>query len=314
METRFKVAAAHVAPVYLDADASVAKACDRIAEAGREGVRLLVFPEVFVPGFPYWINCYPPLLQAGLNRRYQQTSITVPGPEIARVQAAAKEAAVAVVLGISERDQGTCYNTQVFIERDGSLLGIHRKLQPTYAERFIWGQGDGSTLSVFDSSVGRLGGLACWEHTMNLARQALVLQGIQIHAAAWPSLSTMAGFEGVADAQIEALMKNHALTGQCFVVAASSPVTGEMLELMERELGPQQLTGIGGGWSAVIHPFTPCLAGPHVGAEEKLVIAEIDLAQIADVKLFVDSAGHFSRPEVLSLNFDAEEKTPLRRV
>ncbi len=125
----------------------------------------------------------------------------MPGPEIARVQAAAKEAAVAVVLGISERDQGTCYNTQVFIERDGSLLGIHRKLQPTYAERFIWGQGDGSTLSVFDSSVGRLGGLACWEHT-----------------------------------------------------------------------------------------------------------------KIADVKLFVDSAGHYSRPEVLSLNFDAGAKTPLRRV
>lgn len=309
METCFKVAAAHVAPVYMDVDRSIDKACAWVAEAGRQGVKLLVFPEVFVPGFPYWINGYPPIAQVGLNRRYQDASIEVPGPEIDRVQAAAREAGVAVVLGISERMKRgrTCFNSMVFIDTDGSLLGVHRKLQPTFAERYIWGQGDGSTLKVFDSRLGRIGGLACWEHTMNLARQALVLQGEQIHAGAWPSLSTMAGFEAVADSQIEAMMKNHAITGQCFVVCASSPVSEEMVAFMERELGPQSCTRAGGGWSAVIHPFTPCLAGPHLGSEEKLLVAEIDLDQISDVKLFVDSAGHYSRPEILSLKVDTTD-------
>ena len=309
MSPAFKVAAAHAAPVYMDVERGIDKVCAWIAEAGRQQVRLLVFPEVFIPGFPYWINAYPPLIQAGLNRRYQDCSIEVPGPEIERVQAAAREAGVAVVLGFSERMKRgrTCYNAMAFIDVDGTLLGVHRKLQPTYAERYIWGQGDGSTLKVFDSQVGRIGGLACWEHTMNLARQALVQQGLQIHAGCWPALSTLAGFEAVADAQIEAMMKNHALTGQCFVVVASSPVTPEMLAFMERELGPQAYTAAGGGWSAVIHPFTPLLAGPHLGSDEKLLIADIDLQQISDVKLFVDSAGHYARPEILSLRVDTTD-------
>lgn len=310
MDRIFKVAAAHMAPVFLDPEATIDKVCTCVAQAGAEGIRLVVFPEVLVPGFPYWINLYPPLLQLGLTRRYQDASITVPGPEIARVQAAARRAGVAVALGISERASGgrTCYNSIAFIERDGRLLGVHRKLQPTFVERTVWGQGDGSTLFVLDSSVGRLGGLACWEHTMNLARQALVLQGIEVHAAAWPGLSTLAGFTDVVDGQIEAMMKNHALTGQCFVVCASSPVTQEMLDVMADAIAPQALMGAGGGWSAIVHPFTALLAGPHTGSEEKLVSAEIDLDQIKDVKVFVDGAGHYSRPEILHLVIDTEPK------
>lgn len=304
-----KVAAVHAAPIPLDTPATVEKACGLIAEAGERGVRLLVFPEVFVPGFPYWINCYPPLLQTRLNRRYAEASVVVPGAETEAIAEAAARARCAIVLGVSERAGGTCYNAQVFIDSDGRFLGKHRKLQPTYAERYIWGQGDGSTLRVWDSSVGRIGGLACWEHTMNLARQALVVQGIQIHAGAWPALGTLAGFEEIFDIQVEAMSRNHALTGQCFVIVAQDMVTSTVLDLMEGELGPQDLVKAGGGWSAVIHPWGSLLAGPHTGSEETLLTADINLGDIGDVKAFVDGAGHYSRPEILSLRVDREPKT-----
>lgn len=308
-----KVAAAHIAPVLMDVEASVRKACEWIQRAGEESVDLLVFPEVFLPGFPYWINCYPPLTHAAMTVPYQQMSLRTDGPELAAIAGAAKEADVAVVMGFSERagDSGTCYNSLAFIERDGAMLGVRRKLQPTFAERTVWGQGDASTLFVLEMAAGRVGGLSCWEHTMYLARQALVVQNEQIHAGLWPSLSTLAGFETTADTQIEAMMRSHAIMAQCFVVCASSPVTPAMLDVMHAAMGSQELMHAGGGWSAVIHPFTPYLAGPHTGEEETLVAAEIDLDDIAGAKMFVDGAGHYSRSELLRLYIDDEAKTPI---
>ena len=307
-----RLAAAHVAPEYLDVDATVDKACSWIADAGTQDVDVLVFPEVFLPGFPYWINCYPPLVQVGLHVRYSAASVTVPGPEIDRLRAAARAAAVNVVIGVNERDGGTLYNTQVFLSAEGELLGKHRKLQPTYAERTIWGQGDASTLSVWPTSVGRVGGLVCWEHTMNLARHALVGQGEQIHAGSWPGLSTTAGFVDTFDSQVEAMSKNHAITGQCFVVVAGSPVTPEMLTELSDALGPQELVTEGGGWSAIIRPDTTYLAEPHIGPEERLVVADAELAEIQVMKVFVDSVGHFSRKELLQLVVDDRPKDAVR--
>lgn len=238
---------------------------------------------------------------------------------MAAIQDACRRTGVAISLGVSERMGGgghTLFNSQVTVDSDGTVLGVHRKLQPTYVERMVWAQGDGSTLCNFPlASLGwNLGGLACWEHTMNGARQALIEQGQHIHAGAWPALSTMAGFEGVADAQIEALMKAHALTAQVFVVAASNYVDETCLAWMKENLGEQEFVKEGGGWSAVLHPFCAFLGGPHTGAEERLVQGEVDFAQMGAVKVWIDAAGHYQRPEVLQFAFDkrpmwADEKT-----
>lgn len=309
--TVWTVAAVHAAPVLLDAEATIDKACGFVAEAGERGIDLLVFPEVFVPGFPYWINLYPPADLFGMHARYRGASVEVPGPLVARVQDAARQAGVNVVLGVSERDGGTLYNTQVHIDDEGTLLGIHRKLQPTYAERFVWGQGDASTLSVFETRLGRVGGLACWEHTMNLARQALIVQGEQVHAGAWPGLQTHRGMEESFDLQVEAMSRTHALTGQCFVVVAQNPLTDDMVALMEAELGPQTIQPAGGGWSAILNPDGTTAAGPHTGPEECLLAAEIDLTAIEGVHALLDANGHFSRRDVLRLWVDDEPKTTL---
>lgn len=310
MARTHRVGAAHAAPVFMDAAGSVAKACQLIETAGREGVELLVFPEVFVPGFPYWINLYPPALQKSAIARYHDQSLEADGPELAAVRQASARAGVAAVLGFSERSRGgrTCYNSQAYIDRDGTLLGIHRKLQPTSAERTVWGQGDGSTLKVWDAAIGRLGGLICWEHTMNLARQTLVVQGIEIHAASWPSLSGLRGFEEIFDVQVESLMRAHALSGQCFVITAEAPTSPEAIGWMEREIGPQSLMAAGGGRSAIFHPFCRTLAGPHGGADERIVAADIDLDDLRLAKVSVCGAGHYARSEVLSLVVDDRPK------
>lgn len=304
----FNVAAVHAAPVGLDTEATIDKACALIAQAGREGVALVVFPEAFVPGFPYWINLYPPSKQFPMHAVYRDASVEVPGPQIARVQDAARDASVNVVLGVSERDGGTLYNAQVHIDEHGALLGRHRKLQPTYAERFVWGTGDGSTLSVFDTRLGRVGGLICWEHMMNLARQALIVDGVQIHAAAWPGLGSQHGMEESFDVQVEALSRTHAVTGQCFVVVAQNPLTQEMVDAMESVLGPADGQSVGAGWSAIFGPDGMTVAGPHTGAEEKLVAAAVDLAAIERAYALIDARGHYSRRDVLRLWMDREAK------
>jgi nitrilase len=309
--TKLKVAAVHAAPVLLDRNATVEKICALIDEAGRQGVRLMVFPEVFLPGMPYWINLYPPITQIPMNVRYSAESVEVPGPELKRVQQAARRAGTYVVLGVSEREGSTLYNTQVTIDDAGRLLGKHRKLQPTFTERYIWAQGDGSTLHVWDTPIGKLGGLICWEHTMDLARHALILKGIQIHAASWPTYSTLAGWTEVFDPQVDAMSRAHAVCAQCFVIVAQNPVTQGMLDTITSALGPQQLMTTGGGWSGIVRPMGVMAEGPHIGLEEKLVITEIDLSEIAVLKSMVDSAGHYSRREILRLVIDAEPKCSL---
>lgn len=295
----------------MDKTATIMKTIHLIEQAGKNDIKLLVFPETFIPGYPYFIECYPPLTQVAALAKYAEESVVVSpnGPDMLAIQSACRRTGVAINLGISERmaEGHTLFNSQVIIDSDGTILGVHHKIQPTYVERIVWAQGDGSTLRNWRlNSLGwNLGGLACWENTMNGARQALIMQKQHIHAGAWPALSTMAGFEAVADAQIEALMKTHALTAQVFVICASNYVDESCLEWMGQNLGEQDFVKAGGGWSAVLHPFCNFLAGPHTGAEERLVQGELDFSQLGAVKVWIDAAGHYQRPEILKFNVDS---------
>lgn len=311
MSTRFNAAAAHAAPVLLDKSATLDKVCALIAEAGRSDVRLLAFAETFVPGYAYWLGVYPAMAQQAVMLEYAAQSVSIAAGELAPVLEACARHRVNVVLGLSERDGGTLYNSQAFIDEHGRLLGVRRKLQPTMSERYVWGQGDGSTLKVYDMPVGKVGGLICGEHSMNLARHALILQHEQIHVSSWPTFATLKGREAWFDPHVDALSKVHAYTGSCFVIVAQDPITQANLDRIERLLGPQDVFKAGGARSAIYGPGEEFVAAPHTGLEEKLVIGEIDLGRIRAAKLQHDSAGHYARAEILRLVIDTEPKTPL---
>ncbi|HHE42051.1 MAG TPA: carbon-nitrogen hydrolase family protein [Dehalococcoidia bacterium] len=302
----YRVAAVQAAPVFLDRDATVDKACRLIKEVAASGASLAVFPETWIPGYPVWTNAdsrwnYRPAKEA--YSLLYRNAVDVPGRVVDRLCEAAGAARVAVVMGVHERSAtGTLYNSMIFIDRDGRFLGKHRKLVPTYHERMIWGRGDGSTLSVFDTELGRLGGLVCWEHWMPLARYALYATGEQVHAAVWPS----------ATETFLLACRAMAFEGRLYVVVAASYLTRSMLPPAfplkgEMESFSEELC-IGG--SAVVGPDGRFLAGPVYGGET-IVYADIDLGRLAGEKLLLDVAGHYSRPDVFSLHINRRRQEPL---
>lgn len=305
MFPKYKVAAVQAAPVFLNREATAEKACRLIEEAASQGAALVVFPETWVPGYPFWTNAvsrwdYPPVKR--VYSRLYKNAVDIPGPVTERLGEAARKASVFLAIGVHERTpSGTLYNTIAFIGGDGQLLGKHRKLVPTYHERMVWAHGDGSTLRVFDTDIGHLGGLICWEHWMPLARYALYSQGEQIHASLWPSAG-----------ETWLLACRHmAHEGRLFVIVSCSYFTKAMLppdfELMkEMESFPEVLSK---GGSAVIGPDAKYLAGPVYDCEI-ILYADIDLERIIEEKQTLDVVGHYARPEVFRLLINRREMTP----
>jgi len=300
-----RVAAAHVAPVYLDRDATVKKACCLIVEAGRGGADLVVFPEVFIPGYPYWIWTKTTREGGPLFVELFDNAVEVPGAATEAIGKAAKKAGVFVVMGMTERESGTLYNTLLYFDNAGKIIGKHRKLVPTMSERVVWGRGDGSDLEVFDTPLGKLSGLICWEHTMDLTRYALIAQGEQIHFSVWPGISAVTNDPNceIFDAVAECACRHHAVAAQSFVVCVMTPVAQDSVDKLGFSDRPDMMT-TGGGWTAVIAPNGQIIAGPHTGAEEKLLTCDIDLGQIAFAKFACDSAGHYARPDVFTLHIN----------
>ncbi|GAB37548.1 carbon-nitrogen hydrolase family protein [Gordonia sputi] len=309
----FKVAAVQAQPVWFDAAKTVDKTVSIIAEAARNGCELVAFPEVFIPGYPYHIWVDSPL--AGMAKfavRYHENSLTMDSPHVQRLFDAARDHNIAVVVGISERDGGSLYMTQLVIDADGQLVARRRKLKPTHVERSVYGEGNGSDISVYDMPFARLGALNCWEHFQTLTKYAMYSMHEQVHVAGWPGMSLyqpeVPAF-GV-DAQLTAT-RMYALEGQTFVVCTTQVVTPEAHEFFCDNDEQRKLIGRGGGFARIIGPDGRDLATPLAEDEEGILYADIDLSAITLAKQAADPVGHYSRPDVLSLNFNQRRTTPV---
>ena len=305
-ERKFRVAAAQAAPVFLDRSATVEKACRLIEQAANAGARLVVFPEAFIPGYPDWVwvvpNSNAPMLNE-LYARLVENAVTIPDESTRLLGQAARAAGIHVAIGLHERNaeasNSSLYNTLLFIGDAGEILGKHRKLVPTGAERLVWAQGDGSTLQSLDTVLGRLGGLICWENYMPLARQALWNEGVEILVTpTWDKSDNWI-----------ASLKHIAREGGAFVVNCCMSI--RMADVPDeyefKSLYPGEREWINVGRSCVIDPRGEIVAGP-LEAEEGLVITEIDLGEIPAAKRLFDAAGHYARADV----FDFSVRRPRR--
>ena len=215
--TIVRAAAVQMSPVLYSREGTVEKVVDKIAQLGRHDVQFATFPETIVPYYPYFSFVQRPFELNTEHLRLIDQAVTIPSPEIDAIADAARQAGIVVSIGVTERDGGTLYNTQLLFDADGTLLQRRRKILPTFHERMIWGRGDASGLTAVDSAVGRIGQLACWEHYYPLARYALIADGEQIHSAMWPG-----SFGGPLFAeQTEISVRNHALESGSFVVNAT---------------------------------------------------------------------------------------------
>lgn len=311
---RFKAAAVQAAPVFLDADATVAKACSLIAEAARNGARIVAFPEVFVPGYPYWSWITDPVTGSAWFEKLAKSSILIPGPEIDRLRDAAREAGIYVVIGVNERSPvswGAIYNTLVFIGPDGALLGKHRKLVPTWAEKLTWTGGDGSSLRVYDTAIGPLGALACGENTNTLARFALLAQGELVHVASYISLPVAPADYDMAEA-IRLRASAHCFEGKVFTIVSCSTISEEIIKAMETVVpdARRRLERKSSAFSGIIGPDGRVVGEPLID-DEGIVYAEIDLNRCIQPKQMHDIVGHYNRFDIFDLQVNRRALGPL---
>lgn len=307
---KFKAAAIQTAPVFLDREATVEKACRLIEEGADNGAKLIAFPEVYIPAYPYWNRFDNPYRGKKYFGELVKNAVEVPSPSTERLCQCARKADAYVVIGINEKvpeTLGTLYNTNLLIDRKGKILGAHRKLVPTFIEKITWGGGDGHTLRVYDTDCGKVGMLNCGENTNSLARFALIAQGEQVHVANYPGMPM--GDESRFDIRhaIEIRSAAHAFEGKLFNVVSCSIFSKEMADLLGDTEEKRRMVSKGSnGLTAIYGPDGKHLAGPMDPNEEGMVIAEIDIEQIIEQKLQHDIAGHYNRFDVLSLNLNRQ--------
>lgn len=295
-----RVAAVQAAPVFLDLSASVEKACKFIRQAGQSGARIIVLPEAFLPGAPYWAWVYGMREAMPYNVTLFENSVTVPDAHTDELGRAAHDANAWVVIGVNERENKTLYNTLLYYDDSGKLVGKHRKFKPTGAEKLVWGEGDGSTHQLYETPFGKLGGLICGEHTMQLPGYTLAAMGEKIHAAAW------IGF-GTADVSLnEICSRYYAIANNCFVISSQSVVGQDIYELV-----PSPHLRKGQTWSAIIEMGTgKVLTTPLGPDEEGILVADLDLAGATANYFLHETTGHY-RPKEFSVLFDARARPTL---
>jgi nitrilase len=304
----FTIAAVQASPVFLDREKTVAKACKLIAEAAKQGARLIVFPEAFVPTYPDWVWALPPGEMGQANALYAElleNSVDIPGDATAKLCAAARKAKAIVAIGVNERNAeasgASLYNTLLYIDAQGEIMGRHRKLVPTGAERLVWAQGDGSTLEAFDTPLGKLGGLICWENYMPLARYAMYAWGTQIYLApTWDRGKTWT-----------ATLQHIAREGRTYVAGCCMALRKD--DIPDRYEVKQRYTDewINIGDSAIVDPEGNIIAGPS-RAKEEVLYAEVDPSMTRRSHAIFDVAGHYGRPDVFELIVHQDPRPMLR--
>lgn len=309
----FKAATVQASPIYLNAELTVRKACDLIKEAARNGARLVAFPEVFIPAYPYWSWIMSPTEGSAFFERLYHNSIDIDGSEVQILCQAAKLNDCYIVIGLNERGPkktGTLYNTNITISPSGEILGRHRKLVPTWAEKLTWSGGDGSTLTVHDTDIGMLGTLACGENTNPLARFTLMAQGEQVHIANYIGLPTAPKDYNMAEA-IKLRGMTHSFEGKIFTIISCSAVSEEIILEMEKFVpnARELLTRKNGAFSGVIDP-NGNLIGEGLIDDEGIVYAEIDLNRCIQPKQMHDILGHYNRFDIFDLKVNRAVQTP----
>jgi nitrilase len=298
---RLTVAAVQATPVFLERDGTVEKCAALVKEAAANGARLMVFPETFVPTYPDWVwrvAAWDGPSQE-LFGKLREQAVEVPSPATKALGAAAKRAKAYVSVGVNELDGSTLFNTQLMFAPDGSLIGRHRKLMPTGGERLVWGMGDGSTLEVYDTPYGRIGGLICWENYMPLARYAMYAKGVDI----WTAPTWDNGDNWVST------LRHIAREGRVYVIVVGTLLRGSDVpqDVPGRDLWGGEEDWANDGHSAIVDPDGALLAGPLVG-EEGILYAEVDAAHARAERVKFDPVGHYARPDVFQLSVDERAK------
>lgn len=310
MASSVRVAAVQAEPAWLDQDATTDKTVELIRQAAEGGADLVAFPEVWLPGYPVFAFAYPVPAQLEFIARYRANSVSIDSPQIARVRAAARANGITCVVGFSEKDHGSLYIAQAVIGPDGELLHHRRKLKPTFVERAIFGEGDGSGLRVLDTPLGRVGALNCWEHLQPLVKYAMYAQHEQIHVASWPCGGILGqvpnfGYEATMSAN-----QTYALEGSVFVVVSTQTMSDSGAMVFAVDSNPCPVYTGGGGYARVYGPDSRLLTEPLDATTEGIVYADLDLGQIDLAKAFADPVGHYARPDVFDVRINQSPRSP----
>ncbi|WP_298151962.1 carbon-nitrogen hydrolase family protein [Flavobacterium sp.] len=310
---KFKAATVQTSPVFLNVDKTIDKAIALVKEAAANGAQLIAFPEVFVAGYPYWNWIMTPVQGSSWYEKLYRNSVTANGPEIAKILNAAKDYNIHIVIGINERGDsyGEIYNTNLIIDNHGNLIGKHRKLVPTWAEKLTWTSGDGSSLKVYKTEIGPIGTLACGENTNTLARFTLLSQGELIHIANYISLPVAPPDYDMAEA-IKIRAAAHSFEGKLFTIVSCSTISKEIMEIMKQDVpnAEELLTRKNSAFSGFIGPNGAVIGEPLID-DEGIVYAEIDLAKCIQPKQMHDILGHYNRFDIFDLRVNV---APTRKI
>ncbi len=309
--TQFKVAAVQAAPCFLDLDAGIEKAVKLIEEAAKAGASLVAFSETWLPGYPNHIWLGPVAWQMQFVGRYFDNSIVAGSNHEKSLADACRKNNIQLSMGCSERDGGSLYIAQWHFDETGTVVNRRRKLKPTHVERTVYGEGDGSDLSVVDTKLGRIGQLACWEHLQPLSKYAMYAQNEQVHVAAWPNLALYEGTAYALGHQVNnAASMIYAVEGSCFVVAPCSLVTPEMQQLLcEGDKQREALFPVGGGYTRIYAPDGSDIGTNLSHDQEGIVYADIDLHMIGYAKAAADPAGHYAKRDSTRLLINRKKQS-----